>query len=204
MNRGDYTSEIMDFIWFLNENKITGKILDCGAGGRHPKLGVLAKHGFTDLFGVDISESSLQAAQKFAKKNNYQLNLQKANMKSIPFPDDTFSAVFSYNTIFHMTKAGIKKGVDEIIRVLKPGGIGFINFIDIDDDIHRTATEEAPGEFVEWYGKEKVLHTLLTQEECEKMLEGVTLLEKQHKFIHRLETESQYKYGLNDYFFKKE
>ena len=204
MNRNEFTTEIYDFLWFLKQKEVGNKILDCGAGGRYPKLGLLEKYGYNELYGIDISDDSLESTTRFAKENNIEMHLQKANMKEIPFEDNAFDAVYSYNTIFHMTKKEIHQAVNEMIRVLKPGGIGFINFIDIDDDIHKSANEQAPGEFVEIYDGEKVVHTLLTEDECEIMLKEVHILEKQKKFIHRLELDSKYKFGMLDYFFQKE
>lgn len=203
LNRDAYTSEILNFIWFLKKNKITHNILDCGAGGRYPKLGVLAKHGFTDLYGIELEAHSIQTAQQFASKYNYLFEIQQGNMKNLPFSDDTFNAVYSYNTIFHLTKVEIQQAVDEMVRVLRPGGIGFINFMDVDDDIKNYGKEVSPGEFLENMGGEKVLHTVLSQFECEQMLNGVEIFEKHHKFIHRLEGESPYIFGMNDYFFRK-
>ena len=203
MNRNKYTTEIYDFLWFLKQKKIGKKILDCGAGGRYPKLALLAKYGYNELYGIDISEDSLESASQFAKKNNIKMNLQKANMKEIPFEDNFFDAIYSYNTIFHMTKKDIHQAVDEMIRVLKPGGIGFINFLDVDDDIHKGTNEQAPGEYVEIHDGEKMIHTLLTEDECELMLKDVIILEKQKKYIHRLELDSKYKFGFLDYFFQK-
>ena len=143
-------------------------------------------------------------AEKFASRNQMKMEFQEADLREIPYPDASFDVVFSYNTIFHMRKVEIAKAVKEMIRVLKPQGIGFINFIDIDDDIHKTDTEDAPGEFVSSGHGYDVIHTLLTEEECESMLTGVKILEKQRKFINRLNTDRPYTFGFLDYFFQKD
>jgi len=41
-------------------------------------------------------------------------------------------------------------------------------------------------------------------ERSEFMLKDVHILEKQKKFVHRLELDSKYKFGMLDYFFQKE
>jgi len=202
MNRGEYTTEIYDLLYFCNEYKAGRKVLDCGAGGNYPKLALFAREGY-ELYGIDSSEESLEMAKRFAQENHIEIDFQKADMREIPYPDKSFDIVFSYNTIFHMRKPEIKKAVEEIIRVLTPKGIGYINFIDIEDDIHKTDIEESPGVFVCSGEGYHVIHTLLTSDECEEMLRDVKILEKQKKFIHCLDRDNPYKYVYLDYFFQK-
>ena len=38
MNRGEYTTEIYDLLWFCEQYNAGKKVLDCGAGGSYPKL----------------------------------------------------------------------------------------------------------------------------------------------------------------------
>ena len=203
MNRGEYTTEILDLLYFCEQYPGGKKVLDCGAGGRYPKLAFFAKKGYDELHGIDSDKDSLQQAEEFAKANHMVMNFKEADLREIPYPDATFDVVYSYNTIFHIRKVEIRKAVKELIRVLKPKGIGFINFIDIGDDIHKTDTEDAPGEFLSSGEGYQSIHTLLTEEECESMLEGVTILEKQRKYVNRLNTEHPYTFGFLDYFFQK-
>lgn len=203
MNRGEYTTEILDLLYFCDQNSVGRKVLDCGAGGNYPKLAFFGDKDY-ELFGIDSDDESLQKAQSFAQNNNIKINFKKADIRDIPYPDNSFDVVFSYNTIFHMKKIEIRKAVDEMLRVLKPQGIGFINFIDINDEIHRTDTEDEPGEYISsWEGYEYI-HTVLSEEECEAMLSGVKILEKQQKYITRLNTKNHLKYGFLDYFFQKD
>lgn len=54
-------------------------------------------------------------------------------MRTIPFADGKFGFVYSYNAIFFMTKPDIETSVGEMERVLKPGGLCFVNFKSVDD-----------------------------------------------------------------------
>lgn len=202
MNRGEYTTEILDLLYFCEQYPSGKKVLDCGAGGLYPKLAFFAKKGY-ELHGIDSDIDSIKEAEKFAQKNQMQMNLKEADLRRLPYPDASFDVVFSYNTIFHMRKVEIRKAVGEIVRVLKPKGIGFINFIDLGDDIHKTDIEDAPGEFISSGHGYDAVHTILSEEECESMLRGVKILEKQRKYINRLNTEHPRTYGMLDYFFQK-
>ena len=64
-----------------------------------------------------------QEAIDYAKQHKLELPMRIGDMRSLPFEDNYFGYVYSWNTIFHMTKLDIKKGVNEMIRVLKPGGL---------------------------------------------------------------------------------
>ena len=68
-------------------------ILVCGAGGVVPPLGLLYEHGFK-TFGIDSCDDQIALARKFGKEQNMQLNLQKGDMRAIPFPDISFDFVF--------------------------------------------------------------------------------------------------------------
>ena len=43
-------------------------------------------------------------------------------MRQLKFENESLSFVYSYNSVFHMTKADISKSISEMKRVLKPNG----------------------------------------------------------------------------------
>ena len=81
-------------------------ILDCGAGGDLPPLALfLSKH--YNVAGIEIDPAQIEKANAFAKKENMELNIRQGDMRNLPFADETFSFVYSYNSIFHMKKQDI-------------------------------------------------------------------------------------------------
>lgn len=203
MNRGNFTAEILNYIWILqHKGKTGGKILDCGAGGRHPKMSLLQNHGF-NVEGIEIEDSAINSAITFAKEQNITLKIQKADMRSLPYSDDTFDGVYSYNSIFHMTKRDIEKSVKEMIRVLKPGGIGYLNFLGILDDLQKTGIEKNPGEFTDPEREHGEMHTLLSEKECEGMLTEMNLIEKNNQVIKLYTINPPYQGNYIDYYFEK-
>jgi len=53
----------------------------------------------------------------------FMLHIFPGDMHRIPFASASFSFVYSYNAIFFITKSDIARSMDEIERVLKPGGV---------------------------------------------------------------------------------
>lgn len=106
--------------------KLQGKrtVLDLGCGlGRHSIL--FSKYGF-DVTAVDLSETAIQHTEKAMKGQNLKLNIQKADMKDLPFEDETFDAIWSYMVISHTDTNGFKDTLKEIKRVSKDNTSIFI------------------------------------------------------------------------------
>lgn len=91
------------------------KILEVGCGnGRNLQL--LSDEG-VKLYGIDISNEGIKKAS-----NRYIGLFTCGSAKKLPFGDNSFDIVYSVHALEQMV--GIRKEViDEIYRVLKPGGI---------------------------------------------------------------------------------
>ena len=89
-----------------------------------------------ETHGIEISEERLLAAQDYCIENELDLDIREGDMRQIPFEDESMSFVFSYNTIFHMTKQDIGTSMAEMQRVLKPEGLCFVNFLSMDSQTH--------------------------------------------------------------------
>jgi ubiquinone/menaquinone biosynthesis C-methylase UbiE len=107
-------------------------MLDCGAGGSNPPLSLFYQYGY-QTYGIEIDERALREAQRFGAEHDMALNIIGGDMRSIPFPSERFSFVYSYNAINFMTKPDIAVSMREITRVLKPGGLCYVNFLSVDD-----------------------------------------------------------------------
>jgi ubiquinone/menaquinone biosynthesis C-methylase UbiE len=123
---------LYEFFRQCSESSPEKSILDCGAGGTIPPLSLFYQHSFK-TFGIEIQENALAEAQWYCRENKMPLNIIRGDMRAIPFIDKSFGYVYSYNAIFFMTKPDIKKSIDEMKRVLKPGGLCFVNFLSVDD-----------------------------------------------------------------------
>ncbi len=99
-------------------------VLDLGCGlGRHAIY--FAENGF-DVTAVDLSEDAVELVKEKAKEEGVHITCEVADMINLPFADNTFDRVFSYHVISHQDTKGVQKVIDEISRVLKPGGKFFL------------------------------------------------------------------------------
>jgi len=84
------------------------------------------KEGF-DLYGVDFSSQMLSFARQYAKKFEFTVNLFLADVCHLPFSDESFDWAISVATYHHIKgKNERQTALEELRRVLKPGGEAFI------------------------------------------------------------------------------
>lgn len=98
-------------------------LLDLACGqGRH--LIELAKRGDYNLYGFDRSRYLLQHAKKNAKLQGVDLNLREGDARKLPYKAETFDFVTILGNSFGYFEASEEdiKILDEVFRVLKPGG----------------------------------------------------------------------------------
>ena len=109
-------------------------VLDVGCGyGR--TLNELKEHGYADLTGVDFSGKMIDRGRKLYPR----LNLRVMEHGDLPFEDGTFDAVIllAVLTCIAQDEEQIRL-VADISRVLKPGGILYINDFLINSDERNT------------------------------------------------------------------
>jgi uridylate kinase len=80
----------------------------CGTGGL---VKALRKFGI-DAYGVEISDQALELAD-----NSIKPFLKKGDITKLPYDDDQFDLVVSFDVMEHMERSKIKKAVNETIRV---------------------------------------------------------------------------------------
>lgn len=97
-------------------------ILDVATGTGDLAI-ALSKTGATEIIGLDISSGMLEVGKQkiLAKKLNPVINMVQGDSENLPYKDNYFDAVtvaFGVRNFEHL-----EKGLSEIYRVLKPGGI---------------------------------------------------------------------------------
>lgn len=83
----------------------------------------LAKRGGI-MHGIDITPSSKEITEQLFKLYNYSSELTIGDVENMPYEDNTFDFVYSFGVIHHTPD--IQKAINEIYRVLKPGGSCYI------------------------------------------------------------------------------
>jgi len=173
-----YHPELYKLLELANQHIEERTILDCGAGGRKPPLGLFHIHGYKTT-GIDISSSQIEASRVFEKEHGVDLNINEGDMLDLQFPDESFSCVYSFHSSIHLTKKQTKQAINEMLRVLKPGGIMYVDFIWEPGQQMYLGEERAPGEY--WMmgrNGEMVLHSVFSEEEADEFFEGHQVLLK--------------------------
>lgn len=95
-------------------------VLDLGCGlGRHSIL--FAKKGFK-VTSIDLSEYSISHLREWEHREHLYIRSKLSDMNKLPFPNNAFDCIFSYHMISCRESDGVRQMIDEIKRVLKPGG----------------------------------------------------------------------------------
>jgi len=82
----------------------------------------LADHGFA-VEAIDGAAAGLDFARREAAARGLRVGLRQADADALPFADESFDYVLSWNVIFHGTMGDVGRRLAEIWRILKPGGL---------------------------------------------------------------------------------
>ena len=107
-----------DFDLYISKKAKDKTMLDygCGVGNNAQKF---AEANPSKLFGIDISEVSINKAIENAKSLNLQIDYLVDNCEETKFKTETFDLVFGSGILHHLN---LEKSVREINRILKKNG----------------------------------------------------------------------------------
>ncbi len=129
--------------------EISGKrILDIGSGpGRD---GLILQEAGKDMICLDASAEMV--------KLSIERGLESivGDFDNLPFPKESFDAVWSYTALLHTPKASIQAALAEIKRVLKPGGIFGLGLIEGDTEQYRESLGVNMPRWFSYYTKEEI------------------------------------------------
>jgi SAM-dependent methyltransferase len=108
----------------LAERWQQGRLLNLGCA--HGPDFLPFRGGF-ELYGLDFSLRMLELARKYAAKFNLQINLVLSDVTCLPFADRAFDWAIAVATYHHIRGSENRKlALEELRRVLRPGGEAFI------------------------------------------------------------------------------
>src|SRR5579871_1533097 len=120
-----------DFWWYRGMEQILFRVLDpiarrrrlqtameagCGTGHMASRL---ARHYGWRIFPTDLAREGLL----YGLKNGLPNVMAQADMTALPFPSQWFDVVVSLDVIAHFKRGEEHRAMEELVRVLAPGGL---------------------------------------------------------------------------------
>lgn len=109
----------------LEKHKVKGlHILDIGcSAGAHA---ILASQNNNSVVGIDPDVPGLNKFKRWIKQKRVNnIKTQEGVAEKIPYPDNNFDTIICSDVLEHVRD--VKKSVNEMYRVLKPGGTMFLS-----------------------------------------------------------------------------
>lgn len=110
----DYMHDVFKF-----ENFKGKRVLEIGVGGGIDTAEFL-RNG-AEVVSVDFSQLSVKIANSLLKEAKLNGDILLSDAKLLPFKNSEFDVVYSFGVIHHIP--GVEKVLEEIKRVLRPGGV---------------------------------------------------------------------------------
>ena len=127
METGDFWNRFPRTVFdkFAKLLPLNARILDLGSGpGRD---GLILKELGLNILCLDASQAMLDIA-----KSRGLTTILADLSKKLPFPDHSFNGVWAYTSLLHIPKSEVDFVINEIFRVLNPGGIFGLGLIEGD------------------------------------------------------------------------
>lgn len=104
------------------------EVLDAGCGGGRYTVAWRVL-GARRVVGIDASEIGIADATRRTREASLSgVEFEPGNVLELPFEDDSFDIVFSNGVLHH--SEDWKRGIGELVRVLKRGGLGWLYLIE--------------------------------------------------------------------------
>ncbi|MEK3662170.1 class I SAM-dependent methyltransferase [Paenibacillus sp. FSL F4-0236] len=190
------------FLALCNESGMEKTILDCGAGGDTPPLSLFASYGYA-TYGIEMNVEQMNRANQFAAERGQNLNIHQGDMRQLALNDESMSFVYSYNSIFHMKKQDVKEAINELKRVLKPGGLLFVNFLTIKDFRVGDGVDLGEHQYEQMEDDELVIHSYYDYDEADSMFSDMQLIYKEDRVLERKFEGEWIRQGFIDYIYIK-
>lgn len=150
------------------QKKGLNKVLDlgCGTGRNAIYMANIGLH----VTATDISDKGLEITAKRAKQLELSIETVKHDIRYIPFKDETFDAVLCSWVSGHGTLEDVKKHASEMLRVVKQGGMIFVDYPSIEDENYGIGREIEKNTFLDnMPAEEKIPHHYSEIKELEEI-----------------------------------
>jgi len=169
------SGHVFEFALHLNRRGHR-KVYDLGCGiGRH--VFFLIDMGF-DVYGSDYSLDAVREVNQRLEEIRHPHRIKHESMTEISEPDESYDAVIAYNVVYHAYLADMMKVLNNVHRILKPGGSLLITFQSKNSPIYNKEEEVEPGTIIKKDGHEAgIPHHMLDRDDIPEILSGYRIEE---------------------------
>jgi ubiquinone/menaquinone biosynthesis C-methylase UbiE len=115
--------------FFLPHLRPGMRLLDCGCGPGTITVNLAEVVAPGEVVGIDIEDKQFEIGRAYALERGVSnVRFETGNIYDLPFPPDTFDAVFAHAVLYHLKTP--RKVLVELHRILKPGGVIGIRDLD--------------------------------------------------------------------------
>lgn len=147
-----YSDKALKTFGALNPN-VRPKILECGVG-----LGRVLKHYHNRGYDIHGFDNNALAIKK-VRKSDRKLNIVKADVKRLPYKDETFDVAFAFG-VFHNVEEGLGKAIDNVMKCVKKDGVVCFSFSAQNIGTWLREIGYQRGHFYKWHFTEKDIHNI--------------------------------------------
>ncbi|MDP7273842.1 MAG: tRNA (adenine(22)-N(1))-methyltransferase TrmK [Planctomycetaceae bacterium] len=150
------------------------RLLDVGTGTAQIPVELASRVTDCRVVAIDLADEMLRLARRNVSTAGFdeRISVEHGDAKAMPFADDRFDGVISNSIVHHIPKPAVV--LDEMIRVLAPGGLLFVR------DLSRPPDLGTVNHLVDMYAGDETaharqmfrqsLHAALTVEEVSQLL----------------------------------
>src|SRR5579864_1835110 len=121
----DDTDRIISALWPKEMPELGARVIELGCGPGFYSRKLSQRYPNLEVTGVDRSERQLSwARQRAAASSVRNCSFERVNVLSLPFADGSFDALIASRMFTILPEQ--QRAVDEMFRVLKPGGRCFV------------------------------------------------------------------------------
>ena len=161
----ELSEEILKFLELLVKRN---RILDLGCGdGKYSFF--IGREGY-DVLGIDISQEGIKIANNHKKLNKIEnVNFKVADIANPKLPQNSFDAISLINSYHCLTAKQRIKGLNEIKKILKKGGLIFISALFLKDqacprirwkEIEENTFEDEEGKIFHFFTEKEIKNEL--------------------------------------------
>jgi len=132
--------------------------------------------------GIDPNAKAIRAARRVAEELGVEADYVVGDARALPFAEASYDVVHSYSVLQHLPKEDVRAVVAEVRRVLRPGGLAWIELPNAHGPLNllrRARAGEASGFDVRYWTRAELRETFSAIGPVELLADGYLTINPQ-------------------------